>query len=174
MALSMKNCSDMFGLSDSIISISFRAHSKVVANRMACFLSSVIGFSARICGRGGNYSLLLPQIPKQLNRRRCVSGVMVVGPFSLPTKLLDANPTFRLNHRSSLYCDRPNLLCVRPHNKHCFWPGSHRNLYHEGVFVFCRTVRVFEFLPTQKRAGLRGELCALLVHRWVHKQPVLF
>ena len=34
------------------------------------------------------------------------------------------------------------------------------------------SIRVFA--PTQKRAGLRGELCALLVHRWVHKQPVLF
>src|SRR5713101_4214971 len=93
---------------------------------------------------------------------------------SLPTKFLRANPTSRLNHRSSIYYDRSNLLCVRPHNKHCFWPGSHRNPCHEGVFVFCWTVGVVEFLPTQKRAGPRGELCALLVHRWVHKQPVLF
>jgi hypothetical protein len=48
----MKNCSAIFGLSDSIVSMSLRAHSKVVANRMAYFLSSVIGFSAKICGRG--------------------------------------------------------------------------------------------------------------------------
>ena len=98
----------------------------------------------------------------------------VVFGVSTPTKLLHANPRPCLNHRPSTYCDQPDLLCVRPHDKHRTWPGSHRNLCQERVFVFCWTVRVFEFLPGQKRARLRGELCALPVHRRVHKQSVLF
>src|SRR5260221_9762907 len=67
-------------------------------------------------------------------------------------RFLQANPRPCLNHRSSIYCDRPDLLCVSPHDEHCVWPRSHRNLCHEGVFVFCWPIGVFKFLPTQKRA----------------------
>src|SRR5208337_1370495 len=42
MARSTKYCLAMFGLSESIVSMSFRAQSKVAANRMACLRSSVI------------------------------------------------------------------------------------------------------------------------------------
>ena len=44
----------MLGLSESITSINFRAQSRVAANRMACLRSSVMGASARICGRSRN------------------------------------------------------------------------------------------------------------------------
>ena len=42
-ALSTKNSFGKSGLSDSIVSMSFRARSKVAANRIACFRSLVIG-----------------------------------------------------------------------------------------------------------------------------------
>jgi len=42
-ARSTKYSSAKFGLSDSIVSISFRAQSSIAANRIACFRSSVRG-----------------------------------------------------------------------------------------------------------------------------------
>src|SRR5258708_8265505 len=126
----------------------------------------------------------IPRVKRVRNHRTFVLGTSGIFGFwkSHATVLLStvslkfpyANPLTRMNHHLPICCDRPDLLCVRPHNKHCVWPRGHLHLHNNSVFVFCWTVGVFQFLPTQKQAGLRGELCALLVHRWVHKQPVLF
>src|SRR6266478_9132334 len=55
--------------------------------------------------------------------------------ISTPTKFPHANPRTRMNHHLPIYCDRPDLLCASPHDKHCVWPRSHRNLCHEGVLL---------------------------------------